>query len=108
MREWLRHLWYFIVAVLRQWGALATAGVVVGLVAVVEHLTNRAIAGWPLWTAIISSLFAAFVSVWRKERLNWEQLGGLPFLSDTPKEIVGVFKDRTSTQAQKLARAYEG
>jgi hypothetical protein len=60
-----------------------------------------------VWTAFICLVVAGF-SAWRKEREKWERLGGLAILSSTPKDLVGVFNQRTTTQGEKLARNYRG
>jgi hypothetical protein len=78
----LRHAWEFVVAVARQWGALATGGFVVALIGVYERLNGRPIAGRLFWIAVIISLLVAFFLVWRKERLGVE---GLNELTDTKK-----------------------
>jgi hypothetical protein len=70
----LRHVWEFVVAVLRQWGALATGGFIVALIGVYEHASRRPIAGRLFWMAVIISLLVAFFLVWRKERLTVERL----------------------------------
>jgi hypothetical protein len=70
----LRHVWEFVVAVLRQWGALVTGGFVVALIGVYEHASGRPIAGGLFWIAVIMSLLVAFFVVWRKERLTVERL----------------------------------
>jgi hypothetical protein len=70
----LRHIWDFVVAVLRQWGALVTGGVVVAAIAVYEHISGRPIAGRPFLIAVIISLLVAFFLAWRKERLTVERL----------------------------------
>lgn len=108
MRDWLRHVGQFIVAVIDVWGVLVSGGVLVGLVVVSEHFAGRSISGWPLWTAIILSIVAAFFSAWRKERQKWERLGGLSLLSVTPDEMISVYSDRTTAQGSKLAKIYEG
>jgi len=66
----LAQIWQFVVAVARHWGALVTGGFIVGLIAVIEHVQQKSISGWPLWIAIIISLFVAFLLVWRNERRN--------------------------------------
>jgi len=108
MRDWLRHVWQFIIAVVRQWGVLVTGGFVVALIGVIEHLSGRSVSGWPLWSALILSLIAAVFSAWRKERQNWERLGGLSTFSVTPKEMVSVYKGRTTAQGEILAKNYNG
>jgi hypothetical protein len=70
----LRHSWEFAVAVSRQWGTLATGGVIVALIGVYEHASGRPIAGRLFWTVVVISLLVAFFSVWRKERLTVEKL----------------------------------
>ena len=70
----LRHIYEFIAAVVRSWGVLTTGGLVVALVGLWEHLTERPIAGWPLWVALALSLVSALFSTWRKERLTVETL----------------------------------
>ena len=70
----LRHIWEFIVAVLRSWSVLTTGGFVVALIGLWEHLSGRPIAGWPLWIAIALSLVCACFSAWRKERIAVETL----------------------------------
>jgi len=60
-----------------------------------------------VWTAFICLIIAGF-SAWRTERQKWERLGGASALSITPKELVSVFKQRTTTQGTKLAKHYIG
>ena len=70
----VRHLWEFVVAVSQRWGAFVTGGVIVGIIAMYEHASGKPIAGWLFWIAVVISVFAAFFSVWRKERLRVEGL----------------------------------
>jgi hypothetical protein len=106
--EWLRYLVGFLAAVLRQWGVIVTGGVIVGVVALYEHFSGRSLAGWPLKIAIGLSLFVAVFFAWRKERQQWERIGGLAPLSATPRELMSVYDGRTTTQGEKLAKAYKG
>jgi hypothetical protein len=85
----VRHAWEFVVAVARQWGALATGGFVVALIGVYERLNGRPIAGRPFWIAIMISLVVAFFLVWRKERLTVEKL------SSAREERVQEYVDAT-------------
>jgi hypothetical protein len=70
----LRHVWEFLVAVLRQWAALVTGGLIVAVIGLYEHATGRQFAGRFFWIAVIISLVVAFFLVWRKERLEVERL----------------------------------
>jgi hypothetical protein len=83
----LRHIWEFIVAVLRSWGVLTTGGFVVALICLWEHLSARPIAGWPLWIAVALSLVSASFSAWRKERLTVETLNAQIVLRQRRKEV---------------------
>ena len=60
-----------------------------------------------IWTAFICLIIAGF-STWRKERQRGERLGGLATLSTTPKELVSVFRGRTTAKGEKLAKTYTG
>ena len=68
----LRHIWEFVVAVVQQWGLLATGGIVVAAIGIYERASGRPIVGLPLWIAVTASIIAAFFSAWRKERLQVE------------------------------------
>jgi hypothetical protein len=83
----LRHIAEFVVAVLRQWGVLATGGFVVALIGVYEHWSGRPIAGRHFWIAIILSLVVAFFSVWRKERFTVEALNASRSQKERRKEV---------------------
>jgi hypothetical protein len=86
-RAMLRHIWEFIVAVLRSWGVLATGGFLVALIGLWEHLSARPIAGWPLWIAVALSLVSACFSAWRKERLTVEMLNAQIVPHQRRKEV---------------------
>ena len=88
----LRHIWEFIVAVLRSWGVLTTGGFVVALIGLWEHFSGRPIAGWPLWIAIALSLVSACFSAWRKERIAVETLNARIVPLQRRKEV----RDRLS------------
>lgn len=64
----LRELGEFIVTVGRHWGRLMTGGFIVAAAVLYEHLSERAILGWPLWVAIVMALFISFFLAWRDER----------------------------------------
>jgi hypothetical protein len=70
----LRHVWEFVVAVFRQWGALVTGGFIVGLIVFIEHASGRPIARQLFWIAVVTSLVVAVFLTWRKERLVVESL----------------------------------
>jgi hypothetical protein len=91
----LRHIWEFIVAVLRSWGVLTTGGFVVALIGLWEHLSGRPIAGWPLWIAVALSLVCACFSAWRKERLTAESLTAPrpDFIFDSSQITIRSFTD---------------
>ncbi len=107
MREWLGHLWAFVVSVLRQWAVLVTGTLIVGLIGVYEHAIQKPISGWPFWSAIIASLFVAFFLAWRKERLIVERSGS-SLLPLTPQDLADVFVGRTLVQGNKLATIHLG
>jgi hypothetical protein len=104
----VRYFVSFLAAVLRQWGVIVSGGVIVGLIALFEHFSGRSLAGWPLKVAIGLSLLAAVFFAWRKERQQWERVGGLAPLSATPRELMSAYDGRTTSQGEKLAEAYKG
>ena len=107
MRLWLRSLRDFTIAVARHWGILVTGGFIVGLIALIERLSGKAISGWPLWLAVGLSLFVAAFLAWKNERERWERLN-VTTLSKTPSELVDVYKGRTVAQGEALAVIYQG
>jgi hypothetical protein len=94
----LRHAWEFAVAVVRQWGVLVTGGVVVALISVYEHWSERPIAGRLFWIAIIISLVAAVFLAWRKERLTVESFTAPrpDFIFDSSQINIGFSKDASA------------
>jgi hypothetical protein len=70
----LRHVWQFVTAVLQQWAALVTGGVIVAVIALYERASERPFAGRLFWAGVIISLVAAVFLAWRKERLAVESL----------------------------------
>jgi putative nucleic acid binding protein len=115
----LAHFWEFAIAVLHQWTTLVTGSFIVALIAVYEHWRGKSISGWPLWSAIIASLFFAFFFAWQNERVEVERKRAEierltsverpdDLTSMTPRELVGFFADRTAAQASVLATPYTG
>ncbi|OLE52218.1 MAG: hypothetical protein AUG51_19125 [Acidobacteria bacterium 13_1_20CM_3_53_8] len=108
----LRHVGQYLSTILHGWVSLVSgiAGIVL-LVLVIfwedKYAFLRDNKATFVWMAFICLMVAGF-SAWRKERQKWEQLGGLATLSATPKEIVSVFKGRTTAQGEKLAKNYVG
>jgi hypothetical protein len=102
-----RHVWDFFVAVIRQWGALLTGGVVVAVIGVYEHAGQKSISGWPFWSAVNAALFIACFLAWRKERVRVESFS-TNLLSLTPEDLVGAFTGRTTPQGQDLCADYIG
>jgi hypothetical protein len=96
-----------MLSVAHQWGVLVSGGIIVGLIALYEHFSQRSIYGWPLWSAVIGSLVTAFFLAWRVERQQVERLS-VNTLPLTVTELIAVFKDRTDVQGDKLAKAYIG
>ena len=90
-----RHVWEFVVAVLRSWGVLTTGGFLVALIGLWEHLSAQPIAGWPLWIAVALSLVCACFSAWRKERLTVENLTAPrpDFIFDRSQITIHSFRD---------------
>jgi hypothetical protein len=70
----LRHIWDFVRAVLQQWAALVTGGVIVAVIGLYERASERPVAGRLFWAGVIISLGAAVFLAWRKERLAVENL----------------------------------
>lgn len=70
----LRHVWEFVVAVLQQWAALATGGVIVAVIGLYERASQKPVAGRLFWAGVIISLVAAVFLAWREERLTVERL----------------------------------
>lgn len=117
----LRDLARFTIAVARHWGILVTGGFIVGLIALVERVSGKAISGWPLWLALGMSLFLASFLAWRDERqvistlnktledLN-ETIKKLQqdTISLTPEDLIKPYDGRTTIQGQKLASTYVG
>ena len=83
----LRHVWEFVVAVLRQWGVLVTGGFIVALIGLYEHATGRPIVGRLFWSTVIISLLVAFFLVWRKARLTVERLDAMISRQQRRKEV---------------------
>jgi hypothetical protein len=108
----LRHVGQYLSAIYSGWVGLVSgvAGVVLLILLVFwgdDYAFLKDNKKTFVWTAFICLLLAGF-SAWRKERQRWERLGGLGVLSLTPKELVSVFKGRTTTQGEKLVKSYIG
>jgi hypothetical protein len=97
----LRHLWAFVVAVLRSWGVLTTGGFVVALIGLWEHLSARPIAGWPLWIAVALSLVSACFSAWRKERLTVES-----FSQQRREELEAAAKSKQRREVKRQLTSF--
>jgi hypothetical protein len=108
----LHHLWQYLSAIYEGWVSLVggIAGIVLLILVVFlgdDYAFLRDNKKTFVWTAFICLVIAGF-SAWRTERQKWERLGGLTALTKTPKELVSVFNQRTSTQGTKLSKHYIG
>lgn len=103
----LKHLWDFALALISQWAALVTGGIVVAVIAFVERIRKKPIAGKLFWAAIIASFFFASFLAWRDERVRVESLH-LDRLTLKPIDLANTVRGLTTSQSQKLARVYIG
>lgn len=108
----LRHIGQYLSTIFHGWVALVSG--VAGIVLLVlvafwgdDYAFLKDNKKTFLWTAFICLIVAGF-SAWRKERQKWERLGGLATLSNTPKDLTGVFNQRTTVQGKQLAKNYRG
>src|SRR5215204_6256490 len=98
--SWLRYLGEYLSAIYEGWVSLVggAAGIVL-LVLVLfwgeRYAFLRDNKATFVWLAIICLIVAGF-SAWFKERRRWERLGGLTPLSVPTKELVGIYKNRTT------------
>jgi hypothetical protein len=93
----LNDLGGFVLAAVHRWGVLATGGLIVGAIAVYEHLSSKSITGWPLWVVIFLSIFVAVFSAWRDQcdytmsfKNQLEELTKLKLLIDSPESQVAI------------------
>lgn len=112
VKSWLHHVGQYLSAIIHGWVALVSGLASIILLVLVAFWGDD----WPflkdnkktfVWTAFICLVVAGF-SAWRKERQRWERHDGLAALSITPKEMVRVYKGRTTVHGERLAKNYVG
>jgi hypothetical protein len=111
--SWLRYVGQYLSAISKGWVSLVggVAGIVLLVLVIFWGDTYTFLKDNKttfVWLAIICLIIAGF-SAWLKERLKWERLGGgVVALSITPRELISVFKGRTTAQGEVLAKSYKG
>src|SRR5437879_875708 len=102
----LKDVFAFLGAVLRRWVVLMSGGIVMVALTITERLRGTSVPPKFYWSIILGVIAMAAFLAWRKEREQVVTLSGAGIVTASVKELVDIYKGRTSAQGDQLAKTY--